>query len=156
MEWVLIILGIILCLVGVAGSLLPVMPGPPVAFIGLLLQQLRDPNPFDTSFLLIWAGIVVIALVLDFYIPLWGVKKYGGTSLGKWGATLGFLAAFWLGPWGIILGPFAGAFVGELLANQKSKNAFRAAMGSFIGFLIGSLLKVVICFFLLYYVIESI
>jgi len=156
MEWFLIILGIICCIAGIAGSLLPVLPGTPVAYIGLLLQQLRDPNPFTAQFLFLWGGLVVLTLVLDYYIPLWGLKKFGGTNYGKWGCTLGFLAAFWLGPWGIIIGPFAGAFIGELIANQNSEQAFKAAMGSFVGFLIGSFMKVVICFFLLYYIVETI
>lgn len=156
MEWFWIILGIILCIVAIAGSLLPLLPGPPVAYVALLLQQLRDPNPFTTKFLLIWGGIVVISLVLDYLIPIWGTKKFGGTKYGVWGCTLGFLAAFWMGPWGVIIGPFAGAFIGEMIAKQDSKHALKAAMGSFVGFLMGSFLKLVVCFFLLYYIIESI
>ena len=156
MEWVWIILGIILCVVAIGGSLLPLLPGPPIAYLGLLLQQLRDPNPFDSKFLLIWLGIVVLTLVLDYVIPIWGTKKFGGTKYGVWGCTLGFLAAFWMGPWGVIIGPFAGAFIGEMIANQDSKHAFKAALGSFVGFLLGSFLKLVVCFFMLYYIIKSI
>lgn len=156
MEWFWIILGIVLCVVAIAGSLLPLLPGPPVAFVGLLLQQFREPNPFESKFLFIWGGIVVLTLVLDYLVPIWGTKKFGGTKYGVWGCTLGFLAAFWLGPWGVIIGPFAGAFIGEMIAKQDSKNALKAAMGSFVGFLMGSFLKLVVCFFLLYYIIESI
>lgn len=156
MEWVWIILGIILCLVAIAGSLLPLIPGPPIAYVGLLLQQLRDPNPFESKFLLIWLGIVALTLALDYVIPIWGTKKFGGTKYGVWGCTLGFLAAFWMGPWGVIIGPFAGAFIGEMIAKQDSKHAFKAALGSFVGFLLGSFLKLVVCFFMLYYIIKSI
>lgn len=156
MEWVWIILGIILCIVAIAGSLLPLLPGPPVAWLALLLQQLREPNPFTAKFLWIWAGIVIVSLILDYMIPIWGTKKFGGTKYGVWGCTLGFLAAFWMGPWGVIIGPFLGAFAGELLAGQDSRKSFKAAMGSFVGFLAGSFLKLVICFFILYYIIASI
>lgn len=156
MDTIWIILGIILCVVAIAGSLLPLLPGPPIAFVGLLLQQLRDPNPFESKFLFIWAGIVVLTLILDYVIPIWGTKKFGGTKYGVWGCTLGFLAAFWLGPWGVIIGPFAGAFIGEMIAKQDSKHAFKAALGSFVGFLLGSFLKLVVCFFMLYYIIKSI
>ena len=156
MEWVWIILGIILCIVAIAGSLLPLIPGPPIAYLGLLLQQLRDPNPFESKFLLIWLGIVVLTLILDYVIPIWGTKKFGGTKYGVWGCTLGFLAAFWMGPWGVIIGPFAGAFIGEMIAKQDSKHAFKAALGSFVGFLLGSFLKLIVCFFMLYYIIKSI
>lgn len=156
MEWVWIILGIILCIIAIAGSLLPLLPGPPVAYIGLLIQQFRDPDPFSTRFLLIFAGIVVLSLVLDYLIPIWGTKKFGGTKYGVWGCTLGFLAAFWLGPLGVIIGPFAGAFIGEMMAGQDSKKSLKAALGSFVGFLMGSFLKLIVCFFMLYYIISSI
>ena len=100
--------------------------------------------------------IVLVSLVLDYLIPIWGTKRYGGTRYGVWGCTLGFLLAFWIGPWGVILGPFLGAFAGEMIAGQDSKRSLRAAWGSFIGFLLGSFLKIVICFFFLYYLIKSI
>lgn len=156
MDWLWIIIGVILCLLAVAGSLLPLLPGPPIAYLALLIQQLRDPNPFTSRFLWIWAGIVVASLILDYLIPIWGTKRFGGTKYGIWGCTLGFLAAFWMGPLGVIIGPFLGAFLGEMLAGQDSKKSFKAAMGSFVGFLLGSFLKLVICFFILYYIIDSI
>lgn len=156
MDWLWIILGLLLCIAGIAGSLLPLLPGPPIAYVGLLVQQLREPNPFTTKFLLIWAAVVVATLILDYLVPIWGTKKFGGTKYGVWGCTLGFLAAFWMGPWGVVIGPFVGAFIGEYIANQHSQKAFKAAVGSFVGFLLGSFLKLVVCFFMLYYVIASI
>lgn len=156
MEWVWIIIGILLVLTGIAGSLLPLLPGPPVAYAGLLLQQLRTPDPFTARFLWIWAGVVVISLILDYVIPAWGTRKYGGTSYGVWGCTLGFLLAFWMGPWGVVIGPFIGAFAGEMLAGQNSQQSLRAAWGSFVGFLFGSLLKLILCFIFLYFIIRSI
>ena len=156
MEWIWIILGILLMLLGIAGSLLPLLPGPPICYVALLLQQLRPEKPFTTKFLLIWAGIVLITLVLDYLVPIWGTKKFGGTKYGVWGCMLGFIASFWMGPLGVIFGPFAGAFIGEMLAKQNSKNALRAAFGSFVGFLLGSLIKLITCFMMLYYLIVSI
>ena len=156
MEWFWIILGIGLCLIAIIGSLLPLLPGPPIAFAGLLLQQFREPDPFDTKTLLIFAGVVVVSLVLDFLIPILSTKKFGGTKYGVWGCTLGFIAAFWLGPLGVIIGPFVGAFLGEMIAGQDSSKSLKAAFGSFVGFLLGSFLKLVVCFFMLYYIITSI
>ncbi len=155
MEWLWIILGFVLIIVGIIGSLLPVLPGPPIAYAGLLIQQLRPDGPFTTQFLIIWALIVVVIVVLDYLIPIWGTKKFGGTKYGAWGCTLGFLLAFWMGPWGVIIGPFIGAFVGEMMANPDSKKAFKSALGSFVGFLLGSFLKIVACFMMLYYLISS-
>ena len=156
MEWFWIILGIILILGGIAGSLLPLLPGPPVAYVGLLIQQLRPDKPFTSNFLWIWAGVLAIVLILDYMVPIWGTKRFGGTKYGVWGCTLGFILAFWMGPWGVILGPFIGAFAGEMIAKQDSKHALKAAVGSFVGFLFGSLIKIIACFMMLYYVIKSI
>jgi hypothetical protein len=156
MEWSIIILGIILGIAGIAGSLLPALPGPPIAFAGLWLQQLRDPNPFTLKFLLFWGALTLVTMILDYYVPIWGTKKFGGTKYGVWGCTVGFLAAFWMGPWGVIVGPFVGAFLGELLARQNSANALKAATGSFVGFLTGSFLKLLVCFFMIYYIFASI
>ena len=73
-----------------------------------------------------------------------------------WVVPLDFLLAFWMGPLGVIIGPFMGAFIGEMIAGQDSRRSFRAALGSFVGFLLGSFLKIVVCFMMLYYVIKSI
>ncbi len=156
MEWLWFVVGFILIIAALLGSILPALPGPPIAYGGLLLQQLRDPNPFSTQFLLAWLGIVVVVLVLDFYIPIWGTKKFGGTKYGMWGCTLGFIAAFWIGPWGVIIGPFVGAFVGELLASKTQKQALRAAFGAFLGFLGGSLVKILVCIAMGVYLFKAI
>lgn len=156
MEWIWIISGILLVLLGIAGSLLPALPGPPIAFAGLLLQQLREPNPFTTSFLLIWLVVVLVVVVLDYYVPIWGTKKFGGSKYGMWGCTLGFLLAFWIGPWGMIIGPFIGALIGELIARKTGQQALRAAFGAFLGFLAGSLIKLIVCGIMLYHVVASI
>ena len=156
MEWLWISLGIILIITGIVGSFLPLLPGPPIAYAGMLIQLFREPDPFTTKFILIWAGIVLFTLILDYLIPLWGTKKFGGTKYGMWGCTIGFLLAFWMGPLGVIIGPFVGAFVGEMIAGQDTRRSFRAALGSFVGFLLGSFLKIVVCFMMLYYVIKSV
>ena len=156
MEWIWIISGLLLIVLALAGSLLPALPGPPLAYAGLLLQQAREEPPFTTAFLVFWGILVVVSIILDYAIPIWTTKKFGGTKYGMWGCTLGFLAAFWLGPWGVLIGPLAGAFIGEYLAQKNSNQALQAALGSFAGFLAGSFLKLLLCFFMLYYVIASI
>lgn len=155
MEWMLFFAGAFLILVAVAGSLLPLLPGPPLAFAGLLLQQLREPAPYTTGFLVLWAAITLTTVVLDYWIPIWGAKKYGGSRYGVWGCTLGLLAGWWLGPLGVLLAPLTGTFIGEWLAHQNIQHALRAAWGSFIGFLAGSLLKVLLCFIMLFYLLQS-
>lgn len=154
MDSLWLIVGIILMLAGLAGCILPFLPGPPLCFIALLLQQLRDDPPFSSEFLWIWAVIALVVTLLDYVIPVYGTKKFGGTSYGVWGCTLGLLAGLFIGPLGIIIGPFVGAFVGELLANANSQQALRAAIGSFVGFLFGTLLKLVTCLVMVWYFVK--
>lgn len=155
MDIVWIILGGILMLVGLTGCVLPFLPGPPLCFMALILQQLKEENPFSSRFLWIWAAITLGVVILEYVIPVYGTKKYGGSKYGIWGCTVGLIAGFWFGPIGIIAGPFFGAFIGELIGNTDSEMALKAAFGSFIGFLAGVLLKLIACFVMLYYFIRS-
>ena len=155
MDVLWLVLGIILMLAGLAGSILPFLPGPPLCFLALLIQQLQSSPPYTTKFLLIWAGITLVVTGLDYVIPLFGTKRFGGTKYGMWGCTIGLIAGLWLGPVGLIAGPFVGAFVGELIGNAKSDHALRAAAGSFVGFLTGTLLKLVACLVMGWYFIRA-
>lgn len=156
MDTLWIVLGIIMMLVGILGSILPLLPGPPLCFVALLIQQLRTEPPFTAKFLWIWVGITVVVTALDYIIPLYGTRKFGGSKYGIWGCTIGLVAGFWLGPLGIIIGPFAGAFIGEMIASNNSDHALKAAWGSFVGFLLGTLLKLVVCFVMAWYLIKII
>jgi len=148
------ILGALLVLGGIIGSVLPFLPGPPLAYVGLLVQQLKSDPPYTIKFLLIWAAITIVVSVLDYLVPLYGTKKFGGSKYGMWGCTIGLIVGLFFPPWGLIAGPFIGAFVGELVANNQSDLALRAAFGSFIGFLFGTLLKLVACFMMGWYLIK--
>ena len=146
MDVVLIILGIVFLLLGVVGCIAPIIPGPPIAFLsllGLLFHSSEDVIP-ETS-MLIWLGVIVIAVtVLDYFLPIWGTKKFGGTDAGKRGSIIGLILAFIfpiLGPLTILVGPFAGAIVGELISGQDNQTAFKSGIGSFLGFVGGVVLK---------------
>ncbi len=144
MDIVLLIFGFILMLIGILGSFLPVLPGPPISWIGLLLLYLSKAVPDDWVFLGITLVIALVVFALDYVIPAVGTKKFGGTKAGMLGTTLGLLVALIfpiLGAFGIIIWPFIGALVGELLNKADRKTATKAAFGSFIGFLTGTFLK---------------
>ncbi len=145
------VLAFLLMLAGIAGSVLPLLPGPPLAYAGMLMLQLRGQPVFSVKFLIIWLVIVVIVQILDYVIPLYGTKKMGGSRYGMWGCALGLIAGFWFGPAGIIAGPFAGALAGELLHSGNTNHALRAAVGSFIGFLFSTLLKLITCSLMMWY-----
>ncbi|HNS18555.1 MAG TPA: DUF456 domain-containing protein [Bacteroidales bacterium] len=156
METVWIILGCILLIAGILGSFLPVLPGPPLAYVALLIQQFREEKPFTVNFLVIWALVTTVVILLDYYVPIWGTKKLGGTKAGMWGATIGMIIGiFFLPPIGIILGPFIGAVLGELTKGIDFKIAMKAGFGSFLGFLAGVLMKTVISLIMGFYLIKS-
>jgi uncharacterized protein YqgC (DUF456 family) len=149
-----IVLGGLLMVAGLAGCFLPFIPGPPLCFVALLVLQLRSEPAFSARFLIIWASINAIVTLLDYYIPIYGTKKLGGSKYGVWGCTVGLLVGMWLGPVGIILGPFVGAFVGEMIYNSNFQMALKSALGSFLGFLAGTLLKLMVCLVMCYYFIK--
>ena len=148
-----IFLGIlsILCLVtALIGCVFPAVPGPPIAYLGLLLLHMTDQVQFTTSQLIVWAIIVLIITLLDSFIPMLGTKYSKGTKWGSRGSFVGTIVGMFFLPWGIILGPFLGALIGELLGNQSVEQALRSGIGSLIGFLLGTFLKLVLCLYFLY------
>lgn len=152
MDIFLIITGIILLLTGIAGCIVPFLPGPPLAYGSLILLQFSSYQPFTEKFLVIWAIVTTAVVLADYYIPVWGTKKFGGTKGGVWGATIGLIVGmFFFPPFGLIAGPFIGAFAGEIINNQDSDKAFRSALGSFIGFVAGTLMKLGISIVMGYY-----
>lgn len=156
MDLVWAIIGALCILAGIVGSVAPLLPGPPLSYLGFLIVQLRNDPPFTLNFMLIWAGIVVFVSVLEYVIPVYGTKKFGGSKYGLLGCSFGLIVGVFFGPWGIFLGPFVGAFIGELIANNRSDQALRAAIGSFIGFLFSTLLKLVVCVVMAWYFVATI
>lgn len=151
-----IIIGAIFIFIGIIGCFIPVLPGPPLGYVGLLMLQLMDDPPFTTRFLLIWAAITAIVTFLDYVIPVYGTKKFGGSKRGVWGSVIGLVVGiFFFPPFGIIIGPLLGALVGELSAGKESSVAIRSAFGSFVGFLAGTMIKLIATGFMAYYFIES-
>lgn len=152
MDYFLIIIAVLLILFGLLGCILPVIPGPPLSFVGLLLVHFTHWGPVDSN-ILIWLGIgAAVATVLDYIFPIWATKRFGGSKRGIWGSTIGLIIGLFLfPPFGIIIGPFAGAFIGEITANQDQRTAFKSAIGSFVGFLLGTGLKFAISGLTTYY-----
>ncbi|MBO4402559.1 MAG: DUF456 domain-containing protein [Bacteroidales bacterium] len=146
MDSILIIIGIVALIAGIIGCIAPVIPGPPIAYISLILLQCSEKHPFSTGFM-IGMGLLTLAVtILDYLIPAWGTQKFGGSKFGSWGCLIGtFLGFFILPPLGIILMPFLGAFVGEILYNRSPGRALKAATGSLLGFLGGVFCKVLVC-----------
>lgn len=171
MDVLLIVLGAICLLVGIVGCVAPVLPGVPLAYLGLLLLHWTERVQFSWQFLVIWAVIVLIIQVLDYVIPAWGTKKFGGSKYGVWGSTIGLFVGLFMGPMGIVVGPFVGAVLGELFYFNRypksiqstdemgKKNhlnqALRAGFGSFLGLLTGTVLKLICCGMMMFYFVKE-
>ena len=141
MDILFIIIGILCLLTGLAGCFLPVIPGPPVAYAGLLLLHFTDKVQYSTTQLLLWLLLVIILQVLDYFIPMLGSKYSGGTRWGTRGCLAGTIIGLFFMPWGIVLGPFLGAFIG----GKETRQALKSGMGSLFGFLFGTVLKCILC-----------
>lgn len=137
-------------ILGLLGSFLPVMPGVPISWVGLLLLHLAPSIPVNYWFLGVTFVVAGIIYALNLLIPALGTKHYGGSTYGMIGATIGLVAGIIAPvPFGIIIGPFVGAFIGEIINKSNSRSALKAAFGSFIGFLASSFMEFVVAFIFL-------
>lgn len=133
-----------LLLTGLVGCVIPVIPGPVLAYGGLLLMIPSDRPP--SVFALVSFGVLVaLAVVMDYVVPALGAKKFECSKWGVWGCTVGTIVGMFFFPVGLLLGPFLGAFLGELLAKKPVGRAAYGGLGAFLGFLSGVFLKIVVC-----------
>lgn len=154
MDYILLFFGFFLVIGGVIGSFLPVIPGPPTGWVGLLLLHLTDGIPNNWTFLAVTFVVAIIVFIADYIIPVLGTKKFGGTKYGIWGSTIGLIIGLIFTPIGMILGLFLGAFIGELINNAKDvQKALKASLGSVIGFFFSTGIKLVVgVVFLVYFI----
>lgn len=157
MDIFLVILSGLLIVIGLVGSVVPVLPGPPLSWAGILLIHLTTFASFSSTFLWVTAIMMIVITILDYYVPIWGTKKFGGTRKGVIGSTLGLLVGLFIfPPFGIIIGPFVGAFVGEMLANRDdTRKALKSATGSFLGFVLGTGMKLAFGGVMFFYYIRA-
>jgi uncharacterized protein YqgC (DUF456 family) len=154
-DYLLVILGIILMILGIIGCLVPVLPGPPLSFLGLLLLHFTRFGHFTGWTLITFASISIAVSVLDYLVPVRGTRKFGGSKYGTRGAAIGLVIGLFLGPVGIIVGPLIGAFVGEMIFRDDVKYALKAGFGSLIGFLAGVGLKLAASLIMTFYFVRA-
>ncbi len=154
-DYLLLAAGIIAILVGLVGCLVPVLPGPPLSYAGILLLHFSRFGDFSKTTLISLAIVAVAVTILDYIVPVWGTRKFGGTKYGMRGATVGLIIGIFLGPAGIILGPLIGAFVGEMIFKDDPAYAIKAGIGSLFGFLTGIGLKLAASFVITFYFVKE-
>ena len=156
MDIALLVIAFLCMVVGIIGCIVPGLPGVPVAYAGLWIAQATEKVDFSWQMLLVWAIVTIAVSVLDYVVPAWGTKKFGGTRYGVWGSTIGVFAGLFFGAAGVIIGPLAGAVIGELVGGKEIAEALKAGWGSFIGLLFGTILKLVCCVLMTVALIQAI
>ena len=154
MEYLIYLLAIVFIIVGIVGDVVPGLPGVPISYAAMLLIHFFTGINYSSETLVIYGIICVFITILDYFVPIWGTKKFGGTKAGVRGSTMGLvigvvvlpILGIVIGPFGLIgilAGPFFGAYIGEKMGGVDDRLAWRSAFGSFVGFVAGTLLKVV-------------
>jgi uncharacterized protein len=145
LDIILILLGAACVIGGIVGCILPLIPGPPLSFLGFIILQCTSKFEYSWQFFLAWGLVVGIVQFLDYIVPIWGTKRFGGGRKGAWGSAIGVVVGIFVyPPWGLIICPFAGAIIGELIDGRNTQEAFRAGFGSFVGFLAGNIIKLIV------------
>lgn len=156
MDIFLLIVAGICMIVGIIGCIVPGLPGVPVSYAGLWIAQATERVDFSWQMLLLWGIVTIVVSILDYVIPAWGTKRYGGSKYGVWGSTIGLFVGLFFGAIGVIAGPLAGAIIGELIGGKEINQALRAGWGSFIGLLCGTVLKLICCGLMTIHLIQAI
>jgi uncharacterized protein len=154
-DYLLLSLGIILMIIGIIGCLVPVLPGPPISFLGIISLHFSRFGQFSTAALITFGSITVLVTIIDYIVPVWGTRRFGGSKYGTRGATVGLVTGFFLGPLGIVLGPLIGAFIGEMIFKDDLTYAFKAGFGSLLSFLTGIGLKLAASFVMMFYFVKE-
>jgi uncharacterized protein YqgC (DUF456 family) len=153
------ILAVLLVIAGIAGCVLPALPGPPLAFAGyFVLWAARGFEPHYGGAAVPWIllGATVVVTAVDILLPLVGARRYGATKWGIWGSVAGMGAGMvWFPPFGAILGTFVGAFAGEWLRSRAAGASSRAAWGTFVGTMIGIGLKLAVTGVIAWFVVAE-
>lgn len=150
------ILAGVLLAVGFLGTFIPVLPGAPLAWCGLLLCYFSNYNQISILCLIITAVIAVVVSIIDNILPVYMTKKTGGSKAATTGSTVGLIIGFFGGPVGIIIGPFLGALVFELFNTKgEVKPSLKSAWGAFSGFLLGTGIKMASVFIFIWIFIKS-
>ena len=152
MSALMLILAVCLAAVGIVGCFIPVVPGPLLSYCGVLCLLATGAPPSMTTLVAFGAATIVVS-ILDYVIPMVGAKRFNCSKFGTWGAAIGTIVGLFFFPLGLVLGPFLGAFIVELLVKKSVPAAALGGLGALLGFLAGVFIKMLLCAGMLAYVI---
>lgn len=156
MEYFIISLALVCGALGLLGAVLPALPGPPLSYIGLLILLLCNDVEISTTFLVVSGIAMLVITVVDYILPVWFTQLSGGSKESVRGALAGMIIGLFFLPWGILMGPFIGAFAGEYIAKKRSGQAFKVASLSFVAFIVTTAMKLLYSVILLFYIVKVI
>lgn len=157
MDIFLAVTAFLLSIIGLIGCIIPIIPGIVMNFIALVLLSFTSYAEIGWGALAVWLVVTIVVTAADFYLPAWMTRKFGGSRAGEVGATVGVFAGMFLfPPFGIILGPFFGAVLGELTRDKQNvERALQSGLGSFLAFIVGTGLKLIVGLWMLWVVIST-
>lgn len=156
MDTLLLVITIILMILAVIGCVIPAIPGPVLAYGALWIFFATDFSSLSLNYMLIIGGITTVVFFADYFLPPLIAKKFGGGKQAAWGSIIGMLVGMFIPPIGILIGMLLGAFIGEYyFAKTGGMNSLTATIGTFFGFIVGTGLKLLLCFYLLYVIIKE-
>lgn len=150
MDYLLIIFSILLCFAGLAGCILPGLPGPPLNYLSLILLQWAF-EPFSMTFMMVWAVVVIVITILDYFLPVWTAKKFGATRPGIIGSIAGMILGIFFTPIGMIAGLIAGAIIGDLIAGRQLHKAVGSGAATAFGTLLTIGIKLIVSGIMAFY-----
>ena len=144
MEALILVIVFILLITGILGCFLPVLPGPPISYAGMLVFVFFTHYEIASSTLWIYAGFTIMVVLADYYLPILGTRMGGGGRAAERGAIAGLIIGLFFMPIGIFLGPLLGAVIGEIISGATTKKALKSGVGSFMGFMAATMMKVIL------------
>lgn len=146
MEILWLTIALVFMGIGLLGTVLPLLPGIPIIYVGYLVYGLATGwRNYGVVAVVSWGIVTLLVQILDYYAGALGAKKFGASSMGVWGSVIGAIVGFIIfNVAGLVIGTFGGALAGELIHGRSLQEALRSGWGAFIGFLVGSLFKVVL------------
>ncbi len=151
------IIALVCGIIGLLGAIIPVLPGTIISYAGLVCLAFRPEASISTPTLIVWGVVSFAIIIMDYILPGYLSKRFGGTKAGSMGATIGTIIGIFGGPLGLILGPFFGAVIGELLSEKLTfEKALRVGFGSMLSFLVGTFFKLLVGGIMLFYIIKDI